>query len=107
MIYRIVVTPSAKADIFEALAWFRENSQDYAERWLWELSVAMSSLMKFPERCPVALENEAFDTEVRQRLFGKRSQVFKILFSLRSGDVFILRVRSTRQRLLTADADDD
>lgn len=107
MIYRIIVTPSAKADIFEAAAWFRENSLDYAERWLWELSVAMTSLTKFPERCPVAREDEAFDTEVRQCLFGRRSQVFKILFSICNKDVFVLRVRSTRQKLLTSDADDN
>ncbi len=107
MIYRIVVTPSGKADIFDALAWFRENSQDYAERWLWELSVAITSLTKFPGRCPVSRENEVFESEVRQLLFGKRSQVFKILFSIRGKDVFILRVRSTRQRLLNTDTEDD
>lgn len=40
MIYRIVVTPSAKADIFEVIAWLLENNPDYSEKWLWDLSVA-------------------------------------------------------------------
>lgn len=97
MTYPIVVTPSAKADIFETCAWLLENRPENADKWLWSVSEAMTSLRKFPERCRVVKESEAFDEEVRQLLFG-RTHVFKVLFSIRDRKVFILRIRSTRQR---------
>ena len=103
MQFQVIITPSAKADIFEINAWFLENYPDLAERWLWEISEAVTSLSKFPERCPVSPESEAFDVIVRQLLHGKRPHIYRILFSIQDDKVYILRVRSTRQQNLSVD----
>lgn len=105
MIYPITVTPAAKADIFEISAWFLENNRQNAEKWLWKVSEAITSLRKFPMRCPVAKESSAFNVEVRQLLFGGRPNMYKLLFTLRRNEVFVLRVRSTRQRPLDSETD--
>jgi plasmid stabilization system protein ParE len=98
--YQVSVTPSAKADIFEVNAWLLENSPDLAESWLWGISQAAASLSKMPERCPVSAESDAFDVTVRQLLYGKKPNVYRILFSIRNEKVYILRVRSTKQQSL-------
>jgi len=98
MNYLVIITPSAKADIFETNTWLLENHPVFAEKWLWQVSRAVSSLTKFPERCPVGEESKAFDVEVRQLLFGSRPNVYRMLFSIFDGKVFVLRVRSTKQR---------
>lgn len=100
MPFQVVVTPSAKADIFEINARLLENFPDAAD-WLWGISQAVTSLSKFPERCPVSPESEAFDVVVvRQLLYGRKPNVYRILFSVREEKVYVLRVRSTRQQSL-------
>ena len=100
MQFQVVITPSAKADIFEINTWLLENSPEMAESWLWGISQAVTSLSKFPERCPISPESDAFDVVVRQLLYGKKPNVYRILFSVQSEKVYILRVRSTNQRSL-------
>jgi len=98
--YQVIITPSAKADIFEINAWLLENQPDLAEGWLWGISQAVSSLSKMPERCPASAESEAFDVTVRQLLYGKKPNVYRILFSIQNEKVYILRVRSTKRQSL-------
>ncbi|MBS1792280.1 MAG: type II toxin-antitoxin system RelE/ParE family toxin [Acidobacteria bacterium] len=98
MSHQVIITPSAKADIFEINAWFLENYPDLAENWLWGISRAVTSLSKFPERCPISPESAAFDVIVRQLLYGKKPHIYRILYSIQDEKVFILRVRSTRQK---------
>ena len=98
MQYQVIITPSAKADIFETNAWFLENHPDIAEKWLWETSQKIMSLSKFPERCPISPESEAFDVVVRHLIYGKKPHIYRILFSNKEEKVYILRVRSTKQR---------
>jgi plasmid stabilization system protein ParE len=100
MQYQVVITPSAKADIFEINAWLLENQPETAENWLWGISQAVASLSKMPERCPVSAESEAFDVIVRQLLYGKKPNVYRILFSIQDEKVYILRIRSTKQQSL-------
>ena len=100
MQFQVIITPSAKADIFEINTFFLENYSDLAEKWLWGMSEAITSLSKFPERCPVSPESEAFDVIVRQLLYGKKPHIYRILFSVQDEKVYILRVRSTRQQSL-------
>lgn len=100
MQYQVIITPSAKADIFEINTWLLENYPALAESWLWGISQAVTSLSKFPERCPVSAESEAFDVVVRQLLYGKKPNVYRILFSIQEEKVYVLRVRSTKQQSL-------
>lgn len=58
MQYQVIITPSAKADIFEINTWLLENHPALADGWLWRISQVVSSLSKMPERCPVSAESE-------------------------------------------------
>jgi plasmid stabilization system protein ParE len=105
MRFDVIITPSAKADIFETRTWLLENYPYVADKWLWQISQCAASLAKFPTRCPISDENPAFDVEVRQLLCGKKPHIYRILFSIYSEKVYVLRVRSTRQQSLVDQAD--
>lgn len=100
MNFEVIITPSAKADIFETNTWLLENHSNQAEKWLWQITRCIASLSKMPERCPVSEESSAFDAEVRQLLCGDKRNVYRILFSITETKVYILRVRATRQKRL-------
>lgn len=106
MQYAVIVTPSGKADIYTINAWLLENYPNVADKWLWETSKAVASLAKSPERCAVSQESDAFDVEVRQLLYGKKPHVYRVLFSIQQTQVFILRVRHTKQKSLLGDAEE-
>jgi plasmid stabilization system protein ParE len=101
MMFEVLLMPSAKADIFEIRAWLMEKDAELAERWLWECSEAITSLRNFPKRCKVSEESVAFDVEVREKFFGPKRHVYRILFAIEGERVNVLRVRSTRQRRLS------
>ncbi len=100
MQFQVIITPSAKADIFEVNTWLLEHHPDSAQSWLWGISQAVTSLSKFPERCSVSSESDAFDVVVRQLIYGKKPHTYRILFSIQDGKVYILRIRSTKQQSL-------
>lgn len=77
-----------------------EHDIDLADRWLWMCSESITSLRTMPARCPISIESAAFDVEVRELLFGKKRNVYRILFSIEGSRVSVLRVRSTRQQRL-------
>jgi plasmid stabilization system protein ParE len=98
MQFQVIITPSAKADIFEVNTWLLENYPNLSNNWIWGISQAVTSLSKFPERCPISPESEAFDVIVRQLLYGNKPNVYRILYSIQDEKVYILRVRSTNQK---------
>lgn len=107
MRFDVIITPSAKADIFETRTWLLENYSDAADNWLWQISQCVATLAKFPARCPVSDESPAFDVEVRQLLCGKKPHIYRILFSIYKEKIYVLRVRSTRQRRLIDQTDEE
>ncbi len=58
-----------------------------------------------PHRCPLAPENEEFEDEVRQHLYGKRDNKYRILFSIMDAEVQILHIRHGKRRRLKSDAE--
>ncbi|HEX5324880.1 MAG TPA: type II toxin-antitoxin system RelE/ParE family toxin [Capsulimonadaceae bacterium] len=103
MIYSIEFTDVADAEVQVILLWLIENAPEYVERWQEGLEGSVSSLSHFPARCPLAPEDNAFDIEVRQLLYGS----YRILFTLvdvdRDGEretVRILHVRHGARRWL-------
>src|SRR4051812_31755525 len=80
MSYRIVLQPRAQADIEAAYQWLAERSPASANRWYNGLVAAIDSLQEHPERCPLAPEADAFDREIRQLLYGKRRNIYRVLF---------------------------
>ena len=107
MIYRIDISEAAEAEIDAAYLWISRRSPDWAGRWHMGLLQAIESLSEMPGRCPLARERANFDQEVRQLLYGRGRNAYRILFAIHEGEgedweptVRVLHVRHGAQREL-------
>ena len=85
-------------DAFEHIA--EESSPQRARDWAAGLLGALSSLKRFPTRCPLAPENEFFPQEIRQLLYGRGRGVYRVLFRVIDGVVSVLHIRHGAQDTL-------
>ena|SRR3990172_3914933 len=100
MKHRVVIQPSAKAELRDAYRWYYNQSPTAADRWLDKLLKAIDTLKTHPERCALAPENDAFDETIRQLLYGKKRGTYRILFTVKEGVVDVLHIRhAARQHL--------
>jgi toxin ParE1/3/4 len=98
MTYRIVVTARARADAIEAFRWIAERSPDAAARWYAGVQKALAKLSKLPELNPVAEEeSEQVGITLRQMLYGRRPNVYRILYSVEGDTVNLHYVRHSAQ----------
>ena len=82
MTYRLRVTARAVADADEAYAWISEHlSSAQTERWYQGLFKQMETLTRQPNRCPRAAESDRFPEELRELLYGKRNNKYRIVIS--------------------------
>src|SRR5690349_7068897 len=93
MTYDVVIEPPAKENIACAYHFIRADSRAAADRWLRGLERSIQSLAGFPARHGLARENDEFDEEIRQLLYGKRQHVYRVLFVIRGSRVHVLHVR--------------
>lgn len=106
MAYRVDISRPAIEDAEAAYEWMRENTPDKAADWFAGLMDAIFSLENMPERCPFSPENREFVIEIRQLLYGKRRNAYRILFGIfydNEADenvVRIYRIRHGAQRYL-------
>ena len=99
MRFRVLVQPSARRELGDAFRWIARRSPGRARSWREGVSQAILSLADFPRRCSLAPENDDFDIEVRQRLYGD----YRILFAIEGDVVSILHVRHGARRPLPPD----
>jgi plasmid stabilization system protein ParE len=103
MAFRVRPSAKAKRDAREILSWLRaEHAGETGLRWFEGLEAAIQSLQAMPERCPLAPENPFMPFEMRQLLYGSRQHRYRILFTIRGDEVFIVHIRRPGQPLLTA-----
>jgi plasmid stabilization system protein ParE len=100
-LYRVIITPEARDGIRQAYDWISEYSPDSANTWMNGLFQAILSLEKMPLRCSLAFENDLFEEELRQLFYGKKGKVYRILFTVRDTDVYILFIRHSAQKPLS------
>ncbi|MCC5608187.1 type II toxin-antitoxin system RelE/ParE family toxin [Nostoc sp. CHAB 5834] len=103
MAFQVEITPIAEAQIEQAYRRYREQNPEFADRWFRGLMNAIATLQEKPQRCTLAVEHEIFPEEVRQLLYGKAKNVYRVLFTIRDTTVYVLYVRHTAQALLTID----
>ncbi len=97
MTYRVQIQPPAAEDLDAAYRWIAERSPGVAARWLDGASRAIQTLSRFPERCPLAPEHDAFQEVIRQLLYGD----YRVLFTVDDSQVRVLHVRHGARRYLT------
>lgn len=105
MKYRIEISSVAEAEADNAFLQLSQvTSPTRARQWYSGLLQAIESLSKMPKRCPLARENEYFSQEIRQLLYGKGRNLYRILFTILEGQevstVRILHIRYGTQQTL-------
>src|SRR5207249_437907 len=92
MKHRVVITDEALQQVRQSYQWIEKNAPLAAARWFHNLMQTINSLESIPNRWPISPEGEAFGTDIRQLLYGKRQGVFRILFVVRGKTVTVLHV---------------
>jgi len=90
--------------MYAAYHWLEVEAPDSATKWLTGLLDAIASLETFPERRPLAPENDLFDEEVRVHLY-RMSSAYRILFTIQEDKVVILYIRHSARRFVTPEDD--
>jgi hypothetical protein len=67
----------------------------------------IATLQEKPQRCTLAVEHEIFLEEVRQLLYGKSKNIYRVLFAIRQTTVYVLYVRHSAQAPLTVEELED
>src|SRR5688572_29255394 len=102
MIFRVKIQQLALQDLDEAYIWAARNAPDTAARWLRRFQDSLQTLSENPQQYPLAAESRKTDVELRQFLFGKRPNVFRVLFVIEEDVVRILRILRAQRRFLTS-----
>jgi plasmid stabilization system protein ParE len=105
MKYRIEISSVAEAEADNAcLQLSQMTSPERARRWYSGLLQAIESLSQMPKRCSLARENERFSQEIRQLIYGKGRNSYRVLFTILEGQevstVRILHIRHCAQQTL-------
>lgn len=66
-------------------------------RWFRGLERGVASLAEFPKRCPLAPENNNFPFEVRHLLYGRKPNIYRVVFTVKSDKVIILHILHGRR----------
>jgi plasmid stabilization system protein ParE len=99
--YRVVVTATARVDAMAAFHWLADRSPDAAARWYRGLQKAITSLKTMPNRHPIAQdESEQLGITLRQKLYGRRKGVYRLLFSIEGSTVTLHYIRHSARGLL-------
>jgi plasmid stabilization system protein ParE len=98
MNYRIEISSIAEAEadsVFLRLS--QISSSTKASQWYSGLLEAIASLSQMPKRCPLARENEHFSQELRQLLYGRERNSYRVIFTILEGqDISIVRILHIR-----------
>jgi plasmid stabilization system protein ParE len=111
MKYRIEISSVAEAEADGAFLRVSQiTSPQQASQWYAGLLAAIDSLSTMPKRCLIARDNEYFSNEIRQLLYGKGRNSYRILFTIVEGEsvstVRILHIRHAAQQTLGMSEDE-
>ncbi|MBW4667784.1 MAG: type II toxin-antitoxin system RelE/ParE family toxin [Cyanomargarita calcarea GSE-NOS-MK-12-04C] len=105
MKYCVEISSVAEADADNAFLRLSQiTSPTTASQWYAGLLQAIESLSQMPKRCSIARENEFFSQEIRQLLYGRGRNLYRILFTIieerEVSTVRILHIRHATQQTL-------
>jgi plasmid stabilization system protein ParE len=108
MNYRIEISSIAEAEADSAFLRLSQISSSVkASQWYAGLLEAIASLSQMPKRCPLARENEHFSQELRQLLYGRGRNSYRVVFTILEGQeistVRILHIRHAYQQTIGED----
>src|SRR5207248_5395427 len=104
MIHQVRISARAKRDVDEALGSLVGRAPQGAARWHAALLNKIQTLEDNPTQWPLADTTEQLGVELRQLLFGKRRNVFRILFTVDGEIINVHHIwRATRDWLQPGD----
>lgn len=103
MEFKVKLTRNAKHEIDLAYLWLKQHNASYADKWFRDLMNTIATLQDKPKRCALARENDAFPQEIRQLIFGKSRNKYRIVFTILEDTVYILYLRHSAQSAITLD----
>jgi len=101
MTYEVRLLRRAKKDLDESYNWAANHASRTAALWLIRFERAISTLESHPQRCAIALESKILKREFRELHFGRRPNVFRVVFTIEGSLVRIFRIRRASRRRLT------
>ena len=108
MTFRVTILPQAQSDIDRNADWWADrHSVEQAIRWSDAIYDQLETLREFPERHPLAAENDEFPYEIREKLVGLGSRLgYRAVFTTKDDVVFVLTLRAAEEdRLKSTDVD--
>lgn len=101
MVFQVELARTAERDIEVTYEWLKQRNPRQADRWFRNLMNKLATLQDKPHRCALAVENDNFSEEIRQLLYGKRPQTYRVLFIIREEIAYVIHVRHSKQAPLT------
>jgi plasmid stabilization system protein ParE len=103
MSFQVTILRSARQDVRRLLEFIASRSRSGAETWARAYDRALTRLEQHANGCPLAAESELVGHEIRELLFKtRRGLMYRILFTIRGPNVFILHVRGPGQDWMKA-----
>jgi len=105
MIYRVVLTEQASDDLDATTDWWAAHrDREQAARWFSGIGDKLLTLREYPDRMPLADENEEFPYTLRELHYGVTSRpTHRAVFTIVGDKVLVLRVRHSAQDRITLD----
>jgi plasmid stabilization system protein ParE len=82
MTYQVELSEPAEAEADSAYLWMLQRSPERAATWYDGFLRAIQTLDTMPTRCPLARESARFNREIRQLLYGRGRNAYRILFTI-------------------------
>lgn len=96
--FEVVVYQDAIDDLMLSYTFVQKNAPNTVANWLERLQIHVKTLSRNPQRCPIARESKRVFLEVRELHFGRRPNVFRILFTIDQKTVRVLKIVRAQRR---------
>ncbi len=101
MEFQVRLTRSSEQQIEAIYLWLKDRNPEYADQWFRGLMNLIATLQDKPRRCPLVKENHSTSEEIRQILYGKSRNKYRVIFAIREDTVHIIYVRHSAQSSIT------
>jgi toxin ParE1/3/4 len=99
---QVIIQRPAENDLEEFYLWAARHAPETAARWLNRFHAELQTLAENPQRAVRwRRENGKVTREIRQLLFGRRPNVYRVIFTIDGNTVRVLRIRRASRRFLT------